>query len=126
MAATGVTRGWSGMAHRPQSKTHGAEAPAMKPLQCRRRMFTGNSLRPSAFSFLCSAIIPPYPLLHLRYLVRFILADNEVELTVFALQTLDKDIDTVWLEVAPAIRGWLNSAPPNEPFDLPDETTSNE
>ncbi|KAI0144442.1 26S proteasome regulatory subunit rpn2 [Xylariaceae sp. FL1272] len=31
------------------------------------------------------------------------LADDEVELKVFALQTLNEDIDTVWFEVAPAV-----------------------
>ncbi|KAI1324657.1 26S proteasome regulatory subunit rpn2 [Xylariaceae sp. FL0255] len=31
------------------------------------------------------------------------LADEEVELKVFALQTLNEDIDTVWFEVAPAV-----------------------
>ncbi|KAI0506671.1 armadillo-type protein [Xylaria bambusicola] len=32
-----------------------------------------------------------------------LLADEEVELKVFALQTLNEDIDTVWFEVAPAV-----------------------
>jgi 26S proteasome regulatory subunit N2 len=32
-----------------------------------------------------------------------LLADEEVELKVFALQTLNADIDTVWFEVAPAV-----------------------
>ncbi|GAP84444.2 putative 26S proteasome regulatory subunit N2 [Rosellinia necatrix] len=32
-----------------------------------------------------------------------LLADEEVELKVFALQTLNDDIDTVWFEVAPAV-----------------------
>ncbi|KAI0204373.1 armadillo-type protein [Astrocystis sublimbata] len=32
-----------------------------------------------------------------------LLADEEVELKVFALQTLNEDIDTVWFEVAPSV-----------------------
>ena len=41
------------------------------------------------------------------------LADEEPELKVFALQTLNDDIDTVWTEVAGALgQMYVNPTPP--------------
>jgi 26S proteasome regulatory subunit N2 len=43
------------------------------------------------------------------------LADEEPELKVFALKTLNEDIDTVWFEVADALTQMY--APPRPPPD---------
>lgn len=41
------------------------------------------------------------------------LADEEPELKVFALQTLNDDIDTVWTEVAGALSQMFAALPPS-------------
>lgn len=42
-----------------------------------------------------------------------LLSDDEVELQVFALQTLNEDIDTVWFEVAPVVTlMYVQNSPP--------------
>lgn len=43
------------------------------------------------------------------------LSDEEPELKVFALQTLNDDIDTVWTEVAGALSQMCAPPPPGSP-----------
>lgn len=43
------------------------------------------------------------------------LSDEEPELKVFALQTLNDDIDTVWTEVAGALSQMYANSPPSPP-----------